>query len=161
MAGCTYKGKNFGTCTIAIVLDGNWRGILTVTGQNHGDSSPTVLLTADIVAGPHTPLGSFHASFWEKDHVSKKYGSLADTPYSSTLLGGNAFGPYQLHISELENRGIYIHGTMGPQWNPSTSLNALISPTSHGCIRMANTDNISLHEMIPHPLHVPITIQKK
>jgi lipoprotein-anchoring transpeptidase ErfK/SrfK len=106
-------------------------------------------------------MGNFHASYWEKDHVSKKYGSLADTPYSKTVLGGNAFGPYQLHLAELESRGIYIHGTMGPSWNPSTTLNALVSPTSHGCIRMANTDNIKLHEMTLHPGQIPVAIKKK
>lgn len=162
MPGCSYGGKNYGSCAITVVFDSRtWRGTLSVTGQNPGDANATVLLTADVVGGPHTPTGNFHASYWEKDHVSKKYGSLADTPYSKTLLGGNAFGPYQLHIAELERRGIYIHGTMGPRWNPSTTLNALVSPTSHGCVRMANTDNITLHEMIPHPVHIPITIKTK
>jgi lipoprotein-anchoring transpeptidase ErfK/SrfK len=144
MPGCQYGGKSYSSCTITVVFDQNtWKGSLTVTGQNHGDVSPTVLLTADVVGGHNTPMGNFHASYWEKDHVSKKYGSLADTPYSKTLIGGNAFGPYQLHIFELERRGIYIHGTMGPKWNPSTALNALVSPTSHGCVRMANTDNMT------------------
>lgn len=161
MAGCTFKGKVYSACTITVVLDANYRGTLTVTGQNKGDTAATTLLTADIVAGPNTPLGSFHASSWEKDHVSTKYGSLADTPYSKTVLGGNAFGPYQLHIAELESRGIYIHGTMGPTWNPSTELNALISPTSHGCVRMANTDNITLHDMTPSPSRIPLIIKKK
>lgn len=161
MGGCTSDGKTYSTCEITIKLDENWRGILTVTGKNKGDKSSTDLLRAEIVAGPHTPLGKFHASYWEKDHVSKQYGSLADTPYSKTLLGGNAFGPHQLHIGELEKRGIYIHGTMGPSWNPSTALNAAISPTSHGCIRMANTDNITLRNMTPHPSHIPIVITKK
>jgi lipoprotein-anchoring transpeptidase ErfK/SrfK len=143
------------------VLDANFRGTLTVAGQSQGDSAATTLLTADIVAGPHTPLGTFHASRWEKDHVSKQYGSLADTPYSKTIFGGNAFGPFQLHIAELEARGIYIHGTMGPSWYNSTSLNALVSPTSHGCIRMANTDNITLHDMMPQPARIPIIIKKQ
>ncbi|MGC2658215.1 MAG: L,D-transpeptidase [Bryobacteraceae bacterium] len=161
MAGCTFQGKAYSSCTITVVLDSTFRGVLTVTAQNHGDSAPSTLLTADIVGGPHTPFGNFHASRWEKDHVSKKYGSLADTPYSKTMLGGNAFGPFQLHIAELEKRGIYIHGTMGPSWNPSTGLNAIVSPTSHGCVRMANTDNIALHDMIPNPAHVPVIVKKK
>jgi len=162
MAGCQYGGKSYSSCTITVVFDENtWRGSLTVTGQNVGDANPTVLLTADVVGGHNTPMGSFHASNWEKDHVSKKYGSLADTPYSKTVLGGNAFGPFQLHIRELESRGIYIHGTMGPRWNPSTTLNALVSPTSHGCVRMANTDNITLHDMMPHPAENSIIIKKK
>lgn len=137
-----------------------WRGMLTVTAQSHNESSK-VLLHTEIVAGSHTPVGNFHASYWEKDHVSRQYGSLADTPYSKTLLGGNAFGPYQLHIAELEHRGIYIHGTMGPTWNPSTTLNALVSPTSHGCIRMANTDNIKLRGLIQNPAGIPISIKKR
>jgi hypothetical protein len=162
MAGCKYSGKAYSECRIVVTFDATtWRGVLEVTGKNHGDSGAKVLLTADVVGGPHTPMGHFHASYWETDHVSKKYGSLADTPYSKTLLGGNAFGPYQLHIGELEHRGIYIHGTMGPRWNSSTALNALVSPTSHGCVRMANTTNITLHDMTPHPAHIPITIKKK
>lgn len=162
MAGCRRGGKYYSSCTITVALDpSTCRGILTVTGQNRGDVRPIALLTADVVGGPHTPMGSFHASYRESDHVSNKYGSLADTPYSKTLLGANAFGPYQLHILELEGRGIYIHGTMGPRWNPSTTLNALVSPTSHGCVRMANTDNVTLHEMTPQPEHIPIIIRRK
>jgi hypothetical protein len=42
---------------------------------------------------------------WEKDHISKNYGTWANTPYSETKLGLNAFGPYQLHIKELDRRG--------------------------------------------------------
>jgi len=152
MSGCRYNGKSFTSCTITISFDpSTWRGTLSVRGQNRGSAAPTELLTANVVGGPHTPAGTFHASYWERDHVSTRYGSLADTPYSKTWLGGNAFGPYQLHILELEKRGIYLHGTMGPHWSPSTTLNALVSPTSHGCIRMANTDNITLHDMMPTP----------
>jgi lipoprotein-anchoring transpeptidase ErfK/SrfK len=162
MPGCTYAGKRYASCTINVLFnDSTWRGALSIVGKNTGEASGTVLLTANVVGGPHTPVGSFHASYWEEDHVSTKYGSLADTPYSKTKLGGNAFGPYQLHIRELESRGIYIHGTMGPRWNPSTELNALISPTSHGCVRMANTDNIILRKMIPEPAETPIVISKK
>jgi lipoprotein-anchoring transpeptidase ErfK/SrfK len=161
MPGCQFEGKSYLQCQIAVVLDDQWRGTLTVTGQEKTGTPSKTLLVAEVVAGPHTPLGTFHASKWEKDHVSKKYGSLADTPYSKTILGGNAFGPYQLHIFELEERGIYIHGTMGPKWNPSTTLNALISPTSHGCIRMANTDNVTLYGMMPHPDQNLIIISKK
>jgi lipoprotein-anchoring transpeptidase ErfK/SrfK len=162
MAGCQYEGKSYGKCTITVELDSStWRGTLVVGGQNNGEATIKTLLTADVVAGPNTPMGSFTAANWEKDHVSTKYGSLADTPYSKTLFGGNAFGPYQLHIHELEARGIYIHGTMGPSWNPSTELNALISPTSHGCVRMANTGNIALHLMMPSPQGNRIIIRKK
>jgi hypothetical protein len=162
MPGCRYGGKAYSSCTITVEFDDNtWRGSLTVAGQNRGDTSPTELLTADVVGGHNTPMGAFHASYWETDHVSTKYGNLANTPYSKTLLGGNAFGPYQLHIFELESRGIYIHGTMGPRWNPSTTLNALVSPTSHGCVRMANTDNITLHDMMPHPEQNVIVIKKR
>jgi hypothetical protein len=55
-----------------------------------------------------TPTGTFTATVWEKDHVSTKYGNAANTPWSKTALGGNAFGPYQLHMKELDSRGIYI-----------------------------------------------------
>jgi lipoprotein-anchoring transpeptidase ErfK/SrfK len=162
MPGCRYDGKNYSSCTITVIFNqATSRGTLTVSAQNRGDTAPSTLLTADVVVGGNghlTPTGKFHASRWEKDHVSTKYGSYADTPYSKTLLGGNAFGPYQLHIKELENRGIYIHGTMGPSWNPSTGLNALLSPTSHGCVRMANTDILKLHEMMPLPSGNPVII---
>jgi len=97
-----------------------------------------------------TPTGTFTASYWEKDHVSKAYGSLADTPWSKTRLGGNAFDPCQLHMKELESRGIYIHGTMGPGWSNMTSISGLmVSETSHGCVRMGNADISSLHNMMP------------
>jgi len=161
MSGCVSGGKKFSTCTISVVLRSDSKGNLIVHGQNGGDKKATELLTAEIVGGPHTPTGTYHASYWETDHVSTKYGSLADTPYSKTLLGGNAFGPYQLHMAELEGRGIYIHGTMGPRWNPSTTLNAAVSPTSHGCIRMANTDNIKLRDMMPNPRGNRVIITKK
>ena len=89
-----------------------------------------------------------------------KYGSWADTPYSKTKLGGNAFGPYQLHIKELDKEGIYIHGTMGPSWNRSTFFNSLVSPTSHGCVRMCNADDIALRNMMPNPSGNKINISK-
>ena len=160
MAGCMYGGKSYASCTITVAFDDTWKGTLEVSGQNPGDAAES-LLHGEVVGGHNTPMGTFHASFWETDHVSTKYGSLANTPYSKTLLGGNAFGPYQLHIRELESRGIYLHGTMGPKWNPSTTLNALLSPTSHGCERMANTDNVTLHDMMPHPADNVIVITKK
>ena len=99
-----------------------------------------------------TPTGTFTAKSWEKDHVSTLYGNAANTPWSKTLLGGNAFGPYQLHIKELDGRGIMIHGTMGPSWSTKTWGNAIfLSPTSHGCVRMCNADDINLHSMMPNP----------
>ncbi len=130
------------------------KGTLTVAGENKGDKSPTTLLTTSVVVGGKdhiTPTGTFTASYWEKDHVSTKYGRWADTPYSKTTFGGNAFGPYQLHIKELDKRGIYIHGTMGPRWSPTTTFNNLVSPSSHGCVRMCNLDNVRLHDMMPEP----------
>ena len=99
------------------------KGTLVVTGMNKGDKSPTELLKMDVVVGGDghvTPTGTFTAKSWEKDHVSTLYGSAANTPWSKTVLGGNAFGPFQLHIKELDSRGIMIHGTMGPGWSPTT-----------------------------------------
>jgi lipoprotein-anchoring transpeptidase ErfK/SrfK len=123
-----------------------------------------VALKADVVVGGGghvTPTGTFHASRWEQNHVSSNYGSYANTPWNKSLFGLNAFGPYQLHIRELEKRGIYIHGTMGPSWNRFTALNALLSPTSHGCVRMSNADNIHLHELLPNPLGTVVKISTK
>lgn len=118
MEGCKAGDKTFSTCTIKIVYDPKTsKGTLTVLGENKGDKNPTVLLTSSVVVGGDghvTPTGTFTATVWEKDHVSTKYGNSANTPWSKTVMGGNAFGPYQLHMKELDSRGIYIHGTMGP-----------------------------------------------
>ena len=163
MSGCQAGDKTFSTCTITITYDPKTsQGTLVVTGQNKGDASPTTLLTTSVVVGGDghvTPTGTFTATTWEKDHVSTKYGTWADTPYSKTTFGMNAFGPYQLHIKELDSRGIYIHGTMGPSWNPFTGLNSLVSPTSHGCIRMCNRDDEALHTLMPNPAGNKIIIQ--
>jgi hypothetical protein len=164
MEGCQAGDKKFSTCTITVVYNKKTsEGTLTVTGQNKGDKNPTVLLKADVVVGGDghvTPTGKFTASVWEKDHVSTKYGSLANKPWSKTLFGGNAFGPYQLHIKELEGQGIYIHGTMGPGWSPTTKISGLaVSETSHGCVRMCNRDDIALHNMMPHPAGNSIIIR--
>ncbi len=156
MLGCQVGDQKYSTCTITVVYDPKTsKGTLTVTGQNKGDNNPTTLLTTGVVVGGDghlTPTGTFTASVWEKDHVSKLYGSAADTPWSKTVLGGNAFGPYQLHIKELDSRGIFIHGTMGPGWSPTTWGNSIfLSPTSHGCVRMCNSENINLHKIMPDP----------
>jgi len=156
MEGCQAGDKKFSTCTIKVVYDKKTsNGTLTVTGQNKGDKKPTVLLTTSVVVGGDghvTPTGTFTATVWEKDHVSTKYGNAANTPWSKTKLGGNAFGPYQLHMKELDSRGIFIHGTMGPSWSPTTWGNSIfLSPASHGCVRMCNSDNIKLHDMMPNP----------
>jgi RHS repeat-associated protein len=165
LAGCKSGDKTFTTCTITVTYDKKTsKGTLTVTGENKGDKSPSTLLTSSVVVGGDghvTPTGTFTASYWEKDHVSTKYGSWADTPYSKTKFGGNAFGPFQLHIKELDKEGIYIHGTMGPSWNPTTKINNLISPASHGCVRMCNADDIALHNMMPHPEGNKINISAK
>ena len=156
MAGCQAGDKTFSSCTITIVYDPKTsHGTLTVTGINPGDKEATTLLTASVVVGGDghvTPTGTFTATVWEKDHVSKLYGNAANTPWSKTTLGGNAFGPYQLHIKELDGKGIMIHGTMGPSWSPTTwGSRVFLSPTSHGCIRMCNRDDIDLHKMMPNP----------
>jgi len=165
LLGCQSGDKTFATCTITVVYNPETsKGTLTVTGENKGDKNPTTLLTSSVVVGGNghvTPTGTFTASYWEKDHVSTKYGKWADTPYSKTMFGGNAFGPYQLHIKELDKQGIYIHGTMGPSWNPTTKINNLISPASHGCVRMCNADDIALRNMMPHPEGNKINISAK
>jgi len=152
----TAKGPNE-VSKITVVYDSKTsRGTLYAQGQDGSTK-----LKADVVVvgdGHVTPTGTFHASDWEKDHVSQKYGSYANTPWSKSPLGINAFGPYQLHIRELEKQGIYVHGTMGPSWTPAPSLNTLLSPTSHGCVRMGNSDNLRLHELLPNPSGTEIKI---
>ena len=135
---------------------------VTSTGQvfavGHDGS---ILLRGNVVVGGKdspTPTGNYHASHWESNHVSKKYGSYANTPWDKSPLGLNAFGPFQLHLKELESRGIYLHGTMGPSWNPFTALNSLLSPTSHGCVRMSNRVDISLHDLMPDPQGIEVKI---
>jgi RHS repeat-associated protein len=136
------------------------KGTLYVVGGSGTDQE--ILLQGGVVVGGDghvTPTGKFHAGSWEIDHTSKLYGALADKKWSKSFLGLNAFGPYQLHIKELESRGIYIHGTMGPGWSPTTAVSGLaVSQTSHGCVRMCNRDDIALHNLLPHPEGTPITI---
>jgi RHS repeat-associated protein len=164
MAGCKAGDKTFSTCTITVTYDPKTsKGTLVVTGMNKGDKSPTELLKTDVVVGGDghvTPTGTFTAKSWEKDHVSTLYGSAANTKWSETKLGGNAFGPFQLHIKELDSRGIMIHGTMGPGWFTGTWASGIfLSPTSHGCIRMCNSADIELHNMMPNPSGNKIVIQ--
>ncbi|HEX4320604.1 MAG TPA: L,D-transpeptidase [Acidobacteriaceae bacterium] len=142
---------------IVVVYDADSsKGQVFAVGQDG-----SILLSGDVVVGGKdspTPPGTYHASRWESNHVSTKYGSYANTPWEQSPLGLNAFGPYQLHLKELETRGIYLHGTMGPSWNPFTALNSLLSPTSHGCVRMSNRTDIGLHDLMPHPEGVEVKI---
>lgn len=165
LKGCKSGGKSFQECTITITYDpASSRGKLVVTGKADGDKGPTVLLESSVVVGGDghvTPVGTFTASRWGNDHVSKLYGHWANTPYSKTIFGMNAFGPHQLHIKELESRGIYIHGTMGPNNSPFTFGNSILSSTSHGCVRMCNLDNNALYNMMPSPKGNAIVIISK
>ena len=90
MAGCIVNQKEYAQCTITITYDKTTsQGTLMVTGQNKIDPAPTTLLESAVVVGGDghvTPTGKYHAARWEKDHTSTKYGHLADTPYSKTLL---------------------------------------------------------------------------
>jgi RHS repeat-associated protein len=155
MQGCQAGDKKFTTCTITIVYDPKTsKGTITVTGQNKGDKDPTTLLTGSVVVGGDghvTPTGTFTAQSWEKDHVSTKYGSWANTKWSDSTFGKNVFGPFQLHISELDKQGIMIHGTLGPSWSPTTWGNTVVGGTSHGCVRLCNQDDIALHNLMPNP----------
>jgi hypothetical protein len=146
---------------ITIVYDPETsKGMLYLEGTIAG--ADKVLLQGDVVVGGKdhvTPLGVFHAARWEKDHTSKLYGWMANTPWSKSILGANAFGPFQLHIKELERRGIYIHGTMGPGWSSTTEVSGIaVSQTSHGCVRMSNLDIIKLRDLLPQPKGLPIKI---
>jgi hypothetical protein len=69
-------------------------GSLYVLGKQ-GNKEKIALKGAVVVGGNDhiTPTGNFHASYWETDHVSNKYGWKADTPWSNSPLGINAFGP--------------------------------------------------------------------
>jgi RHS repeat-associated protein len=160
MAGCTAGGKTYSTCTITITYDPKTsHGTLTVTGMNKGDKNPTELLKGSVVVGGMvdgklhvTPTGTFHASYWQPNQTSTKYGNEANTKWSDSPLGINAFGPFSLHIKELDSQGIEIHGTMGPSWNHTTWGNSIfMSAASHGCVRMCTADDITLHSIMPNP----------
>ena len=146
---------------IVVVYDSKTsKGTLYVVNGSGKDQR--IVLQGGVVVGGNghvTPTGNFHAGSWEVDHTSKLYGALANKAWSKSFLGLNAFGPYQLHIQELESKGIYIHGTMGPGWSPTTAISGLaVSQTSHGCVRMCNRDDIALHNLMPHPEGTPIKI---
>ena len=163
MLGCQVGDQKYASCTITVVYDRKTsEGTLTVTGQNKGDKKATVLLTASVVVGGDghiTPTGDYHAGKWTKDYTTQTYGWKANTKWSESPLGLNAFGPYQLHIKELEDRGIWIHGTMGPGWSGTTKVSGIaVSETSHGCVRMCNRDDIQLFKMMPNPVGNPIKI---
>jgi RHS repeat-associated protein len=162
LLGCKVGDKTI-ECRIVVVYDKKTStGTLYVLGKlDKKDKNETVLLKTGVVVGGDghvTPTGTFTAAYWEKDHVSTRYGFWADTPWSKSALGLNAFGPYQLHIKELEKGGIYIHGTLGPRWNPFEGSNVPLGSTSHGCVRMCNRDVFQLHSLMPDPVGNPIRI---
>jgi RHS repeat-associated protein len=160
--GCKVDGGQI-DCHIVIVYDkdkSKGRIYLVGTFGKGKNKTEKILLQGKVVVGKDgkTPTGTFTASRWEKDHVSKLYGSQADTPWSKSPLGLNAFGPYQLHLKELEERGIWVHGTMGPGWIGSSEFNRALSPYSHGCVRCANPTILRLHELMPEPKGNKVTI---
>lgn len=162
-AGCKVDGKSV-PCRIVVVYDkGSAHG--TIYLISHVGKQDKILLEDSVVVGGEgkTPTGDFHGSYWEKDHVSSKYGWEADTPWSKSTLGVNAFGPYQLHMKETEKSGVWIHGTMGPGWAGSSEMNRIVSPTSHGCVRCANPTILKLHELMPNPsgVKIKITVNQK
>ena len=119
-----------------------------------------VLFTMSVVVGSKknpTPHGVFHAGDWVRDYTTPKWGRESDEPWSETLLGGNAFGPYQLPLGEKP--GYFIHGTMGPGWASLRWGQLLVSPESHGCVRLPNPDIIRLHDnIITNPRGMEIKI---
>src|SRR5437763_4729434 len=83
------KGRNEVSKITVVYGSKTSKGTLFAQG-----SDGSTKLKADVVVGGDghvTPTGTFHASGWEKDHVSKKYGSYADAPWSKSPLGINAF----------------------------------------------------------------------
>ena len=163
MAGCIVSGKAYSICNLYIAFNDLSNGVVRVSAKNNGDHTEVEVFKGSCVVGGSdtpTPQGTFHASRWETDHVSSKGLPHENVPYSKTRFGDNAFGPYQLHIFELELRGIYIHGTIGPRNNPVTFLNRLVSPKSHGCVRMSNHDITALHSMVPDPKGNIIVIKR-
>ena len=160
--GCKVDGKQI-DCHIVVVYDKDKsKGTIYLVGTFGKGKSQTekILLQGKVVVGADgkTPTGTFTAGRWEKDHVSTRYGWQANTPWSKSPMGINAFGPYQLHIKEFESRGIWIHGTMGPGRVGSSEFNRLVSPTSHGCVRCSNPTIMRLHDMMPEPQGNKITI---
>ena len=154
MLGCTVNGKQTDCRVVVVYNKDKSKGTLFLigaTGKGRNKKEKT-LLKGKVVVGSNgkTPTGKFTASYWEKDHVSTRYGWQANTPWSESPMGINAFGPYQLHIKEFESRGIWIHGTMGPRFG-SSEFNRLVSPTSHGCVRCANQTIFGLRDLMPEP----------
>jgi RHS repeat-associated protein len=162
MIGCKVDGKQI-DCRIVVVYDkqkNNGALYLVGTTGKGKDKKDQILLQGTVVVGRDgkTPTGTFTASYWEKDHVSNKYGWQADKPWSKSPRGLNAFGPFQLHLKELEKRGIWIHGTMGPDWIGNARMNCIVSLASHGCVRCSNPMIIKLREMMPEPGGNRVTI---
>jgi RHS repeat-associated protein len=176
MLGCKVDGKDT-SCSIVVVYDPETsKGTLYVIAKvekkdedgnvvkdEKGNvvKEDKVVLQTDVVVGGDgrvTPTGNFHAAYWKQDHKSSKYGFWADTPWSKTKLGINAFGPFQLVIKELEKKGIWIHGTIGPGWSPVTWGNSVLGSSSHGCVRVCNRDIIQLNKLMPQPAGNPIKI---
>ena len=72
------------------------------------------------------------------------------------MWGGNVFGPYFVAVTGKGSDGIGIHGTVGPK---TDSLWSIISPCSHGCIRLSNVNIITLHDLLPFAEGTPVEIQ--
>jgi RHS repeat-associated protein len=178
MLGCKVDGKDT-ECSIVVVYDkktseGTLYVIAKVEKKDENGNvvkdekgnvvkEDKVVLQTDVVVGGDghvTPTGDFHGAYWKQDHVSTKYGGAADTPWSKSPLGINAFGPFQLVIKELEKQGIWIHGTVGPGWSPWTWGNSAVGlgSSSHGCVRVCNRDIIKLNKLMPQPSGNPIKI---
>jgi lipoprotein-anchoring transpeptidase ErfK/SrfK len=114
------------------------------------DDDGKELLNADVIKGckdTSTPTGKFKLGDWQKDKTSKRWGDDSSTPWSKSWWGGNVFGPYFVPV--LGTNGVGIHGHRGPRLPGSFTAASLVSPCSHGCVRLSNYDIETMHDLLP------------
>lgn len=139
--------------SIVIDLDKN---TLTIFGKDKKQQ-----FSCDIVHGDDsnpankTSVGKFKLGQWQKNKTGTRFPG-ATTKWEDSWWGGNVYGPYFVPIVGSDGEG--IHGTRGlthGTWEAAK----LISPVSHGCVRVSNANIIEMHDKIlPNPSGTPVSI---
>lgn len=123
------------------------------------DDNGKELFSASIVKGckdTPTPTGKYKLGDWQTDKTSNRWGDSSSTPWSKNWWGGNVFGPYFVPVQGTG--GVGIHGHRGPKLPGSFDVASIISPCSHGCIRLSNYAITTLHELMPKPAGTQVEI---